>query len=837
MSYITVIKSVQPETLGKCFELDDAGKITKNAIANVWEGKATTLALGTPEDLQKIISRACEASNLAIMPGRFSNAANGAKLSLVTEARLAELLKCETKQALGGVQEVNGEKYAARLKRGIEKSDWLLIDADNPPGIPQDWAALDLEERLKMLEPIIPGLSMCLRIQYRASSARVVKKGELPGGATHAWIQISDASKVELLREHLKVQMQLRGLSFKSPRFSNETEEVTGYGARTVIDLAVWVPGRLVFCSKPDLRADGYYLADADVKIVNPDGDKLDVSDINIPSKVDLRELTEATGQRISYSRLGAGLSITDTSSLTWQTPIEIKGQTRPLREIVASMKAGDKLRCEAPFRASSSEAAFIRLRENGLPILHDVGTSTNYYVADPTEPDADRQSSPAIVGRVKPTVADPRGLCAIAESCVTKPSTKELLQGSNQIARDAKGNPFYNHANVIEIIRAGEEWDGVLAYNEMSEQLLLMLPVPGTKTPKTSFKSRPLGDDDYVHALSWFNRNGFPRAKKETIVDCMETVSKENVLSPVRHYLEDLEAKGAWDQTKRLHRLFQDYFGTVEDVAVPDANSDYLAAIGVKFMIAAVARAMVPGCKVDTMLVLEGAQGAGKSSAARILAGATYFSDSLPPMNTKDASDHIRGKWIIEIGELSAMQKSEIESTKAFISRQEEKFRPPYRRNEIAYKRRCVFIGTTNQDAYLRDETGNRRFWPVTVGKIDQKALERDRDLLWAEALFRFRAGEKWYLTASEDQLAKKVQRDRVSEDSWQSALAVALEDETEVAIRGAALRLGLSIETINRTNENRIVAALKALGFVRDGRFTKGDYRGSVRFVRDVV
>ena len=562
----------------------------------------------------------------------------------------------------------------------------------------------------------------------------------------------------------------------------------------------------------------------------------MDVSKITLPSEADLGELTKATGQKLSYSGLGTSLSITDTSSLTWQTPIEIKGLTRSLRDVVAGMQAGEKVRCEAPFRASSSEAAFIRLMENSMPMLHDVGTSTNYFVADPTEPVADHQSSPTVVGPVEPTVADPRGLCAIAESCVIKPSTKELLQGSNQIARDAKGNPFYNHANVIEIIRAGEEWDGVLAYDEMSEQLVLMMPVPGTKTPKTSFKPRPLGDDDYVHTLSWFNRNGFPRAKKETIVDCMETVSKENVLSPVRHYLEDLETKGAWDNIQRLPLLFQDYFGTVEDVAVPHANSDYLAAIGVKFMISAVARALAPGCKVDTMLVLEGAQGAGKSSAARILAGATYFSDSLPPMNTKDASDHIRGKWIIEIGELSAMQKSEIESTKAFISRQEEKFRPPYRRNEIAYKRRCVFIGTTNQDAYLRDETGNRRFWPVAVGKIDQKALERDRDLLWAEALFRYRTGEKWYLTAAEDQLAQKVQRDRVSEDIWQSELAVALEDESEIAIRGAACRLGLSIENLNRTDQNRITGALKALGFVRDGRFTKGDYRGSVRFVRQV-
>lgn len=836
MSYVTVIKSVQPVTLGKRFELDCEGKIKKNAIANVWEGKATTLALTNPEDLRKVLTHVCEASDLALMPGRFSNAQDRAKISLVIEAKLAELLDCEKKIVPGGVQEVNGKKYAARLKRGIENSDWLLIDADNPPGIPQDWAALDLEERLKMLEPIIPGLSTCLRVEYRASSARVVEQGKLPSGATHAWVQISDASKVEMLREHVKVQMQLRGLSFKSPRFSSETREVTGYSARTVIDLAVWVPGRLVFCSQPDLRADGYYLTDADVKIVNPDGGKLDVSKITLPSEADLGELTKATGQKLSYSSLGTGLSITDTSSLTWQTPIEIKGLTRSLRDVVAGMQAGEKVRCEAPFRASSSEAAFIRLMENSMPMLHDVGTSTNYFVADHTKTGANHKSYSVIEGAVKPTVADPHGFSAIAGSSATKEPTKELLQGSNQIARDAKGNPVFNHATVMEVIRASTEWDGALAYNEMSEHLMLMLPVPGTKTPKTSFRPRSLDDDDFVHALSWFNRNGFPRAKKETIVDCMETVSKENVLSPVRHYLEDLEAKGAWDNIQRLPRLFPDYFGTVENVAIPHANSDYLAAIGVKFMISAVARAMAPGCKVDTMLVLEGAQGAGKSSAARILAGATYFSDSLPPMNTKDASDHIRGKWIIEVGELSAMQKSEIESAKAFISRQEEKFRPPYRRKEITYKRRCVFIGTTNQDAYLRDETGNRRFWPVVVGEIDLIALKRDRDLLWAEALSRYRAGEKWYLTATEDKLAKKVQWARVSEDIWQTELAVALEDKSEIAIRDAAHRLGLSIEKLNRADQNRITSALKALGFVRQGKFTTGDYRNSARYVRQV-
>ena len=820
--------------LGKRFELDSEGKLTKSAISNVTEGKATSFALATPEDLKVVISRACEARNWALMPGKFINSIENKKAQLVTEGRLAKLLKCKKKDVPTGVHELDGETYVARLKRGVKSSTWLLIDADNPRGIPPEWAALCLRERLEMLDLIAPGLSSCLRIEYRSSSARVVREGAQPCGATHAWLQISDASKIEVLREHVKVQMQLQDLSFNSPRYSRETGNVIGHEARTVIDLAVWLPGRLVFCSKPDLRADGYYLADADVKIVNPEGGKLDVSDIKLSSQADLSKLREATGQELSYSMQATGLSITDSSSLTWETPIEIKGQTRALRRVVADMKPGDKVRCEAPFRASSSEAAFIRLMESGMPMVHDVGTSTNYFIADFAETVAANQSTTETVASLNPDVVTSSSSSAIMETAITKPSVKELLQHSDQIARDFKSNPIFNHATVMEVIRASSEWEGVLVYNEMSDDCLLMLPVPGTKTPEATFRPRPLGDDDFVHALSWFNRNGFPRAKKEIIVDCIEAVAKETVLSPIRHYLEELEEKGTWDQTKRLPRLFQQYFGTVEDAGAPDTDTEYLAAIAVKFMIAAVARMMNPGCKVDTMLVLEGAQGVGKSSAARILAGAAYFSDNLPSLNTKDASDHIRGNWIIELGELSAMQKSEIESTKAFISRQEEKFRPAYRRKEIVYKRRCVFIGTTNQDTYLRDETGNRRFWPVAVGKIKLEALKRDRDLLWAEALHRYRTGEKWHLTPVEKALAYAVQKERVSDDIWQSELALALEDVPEVAIKYAAERLGLTTEKLSKADQNRITAALKALGFVPKGRFTTGKYRNSQRYVR---
>jgi predicted P-loop ATPase len=282
-------------------------------------------------------------------------------------------------------------------------------------------------------------------------------------------------------------------------------------------------------------------------------------------------------------------------------------------------------------------------------------------------------------------------------------------------------------------------------------------------------------------------------------------TCARECAFHPVRDYLEAL----IWDGKKRLHGWLHTYLGA--------ERSEYTTQIGAMFLVSMVARIFRPGCKADYMLILEGAQGTFKSTACATLAG-DWFSDSLPDIRAdKDASQHLRGKWLIEISELHAMSRAETSLLNGFLTRTTERYRPSYGRKEIVEPRQCVFIGTTNKDVYLRDETGGRRFWPVATGAIDIDTLGLDRDQLFAEAVQQYRKGARWWLDRDfEQQHIVPEQETRYELDAWANPTWKHLQTVARTTIGEIAQdALDLDLSRLGIAEQRRIAAILLKLGW----------------------
>jgi hypothetical protein len=380
----------------------------------------------------------------------------------------------------------------------------------------------------------------------------------------------------------------------------------------------------------------------------------------------------------------------------------------------------------------------------------------------------------------------------------------------------DDRAHPLSNLANVMLAFRHDPALAGMVAYDEMLCAPMLLHPVPvfGRPLPER-YGSRPVSDGDVGAVQEYLQLAGLPKVAKDTVHQAMDMRAHECAFHPVREYLDAV----AWDGKPRLKTWLSTYLGV--------EPSAYVEGIGTMFMISLVARVMKPGCKADYMMVLEGHQGARKSTTCAILGG-EWFSDSLPEVTTgKDVAQHLPGKWLIEIAEMSAMSRAESATLKAFISRPVERYRPSYGRKEVIQPRQCIFIGTTNKDVYLRDETGGRRFWPVRVGKVDTVNLERDRDQLFAEAVHLYHGGAAWWPDQTfEREHIKPQQEARFEADAWEEMIAAFLADKRKVTV-GEVARYGLNRETsrINTADQRRITAIMERLGWRRLGKDSKGN------------
>lgn len=323
-----------------------------------------------------------------------------------------------------------------------------------------------------------------------------------------------------------------------------------------------------------------------------------------------------------------------------------------------------------------------------------------------------------------------------------------------NRLRQDLVGTPERNEANVIIALTSDIAFAGVLAFDDFSQEIVVRQPLPWDAA--TGRFPRPWEDADDVRAAEWLQLRGVNVAPL-VVGRAVGAVAREHRIHPVRDWLEHLR----WDGTPRIETWTSTYLGA--------APTRFHHTVGALWLISAVARIFRPGVKADHMLILEGPQGARKSTAIKVLAGEDWFTDELPELGSKDAAIHMQGVWIVEIAELDAIGRAEVSRIKAFLTRTTDRFRPPYGRYTVEVPRQCVFAGTVNPDTYLRDETGNRRFWPLRCGTIDIAALARDRDQLWAEAVHRFREGAIWWIDDPAILAEARNEQDRrYQSDAW---------------------------------------------------------------------
>jgi predicted P-loop ATPase len=375
-------------------------------------------------------------------------------------------------------------------------------------------------------------------------------------------------------------------------------------------------------------------------------------------------------------------------------------------------------------------------------------------------------------------------------------------------------GKPLAVLANVLIALR--EAMPSAFAYDEMLCVPMLMHSL----VDEDGFTQRPCTDVDVGIVQEKLQHLGLKRVTKDVVHQAVDVRAHECRFHPIKDFLDALE----WDRTPRLVGLFPTYFGT------PDA--DYPRAIGTMFVISMVARIFEPGCKADHLPVIEGPQGMLKSTACRLLGG-EWFSDGLPEVTAgKDVSQHLRGKWLIEVSEMHAMGRVETAQLKAFITRTTERYRPSYGRKEVIEPRQCVFIGTTNRDTYLRDETGGRRFWPIKAERIDIDSLERDREQLFAEAVHLYRTGTHWWPDKDfERQHIMPEQAARYEADVWEDAIANFVGDKAKVTISEVGREaLHMEMPRIGTADQRRIAAALEQLGWKRLPK----DWKGNRHWVR---
>lgn len=368
---------------------------------------------------------------------------------------------------------------------------------------------------------------------------------------------------------------------------------------------------------------------------------------------------------------------------------------------------------------------------------------------------------------------------------------------------------------NIGILLTYQPQWLGKLRYNVVTNEI----EVSGGILPESD-KPRTTRNSDATWIQNWLSRDegvGIHKIARSVVEDQMLLAAERRSYDPLKTYLEGLK----WDGVSRCETMFERYFGAALKDAEGEDISAYVRAVSKRWCIAAVARALRPGCQMDNVLILQGMQGIGKTRAVEVLGGEWFSGAKIDP-HDKDSLMAVAQAWISELGELGIFQRNGTDSLKEFFTKKTDQFRRPYGRVLEKRPRRCVFIGTTDKDEIFNDTAGERRYWPVTCGQVDIEGLKEARDQIWAEAVVLFKSGEQWHLTPEENVLRIAQTDARAIHDNYEEAirnwiLAKPVKQRPKtLQVTDSGLLLALK-ELPNKGSERRIGDALRKLGFLK--------------------
>jgi predicted P-loop ATPase len=365
------------------------------------------------------------------------------------------------------------------------------------------------------------------------------------------------------------------------------------------------------------------------------------------------------------------------------------------------------------------------------------------------------------------------------------------------------EGKLLKTPGNLLRIFENDPQMRGRLGYDEFAARVSVTNKLPWGKAGP-----RGLVESDFVRAIQWLEDRFAIAPSVDMTSRALAAVAELFAFNPLRDYLRGVQ----WDGVERLDHWLVDLFGV--------EPSPLNRAFGRRWAISAVARGLDAGCQADHVLVLEGTQGVGKSSGLAALAGSGghWYSDNVPALDQKEAAMALHGRWIVELAELEGMRRADVAKVKAFLTRRTDKYRPPWGRCEVEIPRHCVFAGTTNEQAtgYLKDSTGNRRFWCVESSHVNVDAVRLARDALWAEAVQAFDSGEPWWFGSGEmvDELAAAEDL-RFDVHPWEDKLTEYAGDRDRWTIPEALSVLGVPLERQSRRDSMTVAGLFYRLGF----------------------